>query len=464
MHLQELGAIESCTPCKSQFISTYFLVDKPNGDKRFILNLKKLNKFIKPPHFKLEDIRTAVKLISPGCFMAKLDLKDAYFLVPVHHQDRKFLRFLFRDLPDRKRLATKNMIERFQTETRCTIREFASLIGTLISCCPAIAYGTLYSKNLESEKQLRLIINDGNFETRMTVPRSIQSDLEWWHSHVMSSSGPIRTKIFSATIFTDASMTGWGAAWEGNSTRGLWSADERTNHINFLELLAISLALKCFAQNLSNCEILLRVDNTTAISYINRMGSTRVPKLNRLAREIWQWCESKSLWLFASYIPSKENTEADRESRYTNIDTEWELADYAFNHLVARLGKPEIDLFASRINAKCKDYYSWRRDPCALSVDAFTISWSDRFFYAFPPFSLVLPTLRKIFNDQATGIVVVPQWTAQPWYPLFLTALIEEPIIFKPSMDLLRSPCRTIHHPLANWITLVAGKLSGRRT
>lgn len=90
-----IGAIEFCSPCKNQFISPYFLINKANGGKRLIFNLKKLNEFIVVPHFKLEDIRTVIKLISPGAFMAKIDLQDAYFLIPVRHQDRKFLRFSF---------------------------------------------------------------------------------------------------------------------------------------------------------------------------------------------------------------------------------------------------------------------------------------------------------------------------------------------------------------------------------
>lgn len=37
------GAIEPCKPCKNQFLSSYFLVPKPDNSARFILNLKKLN-------------------------------------------------------------------------------------------------------------------------------------------------------------------------------------------------------------------------------------------------------------------------------------------------------------------------------------------------------------------------------------------------------------------------------------
>lgn len=62
---------------------------------RLIINLKNLNKHIDTHHFKLEDLRTAVKLVNNSSYMATLDLKDAYFLVNIHPESRKFLRFLW---------------------------------------------------------------------------------------------------------------------------------------------------------------------------------------------------------------------------------------------------------------------------------------------------------------------------------------------------------------------------------
>ncbi|XP_045497532.1 uncharacterized protein LOC123695669 [Colias croceus] len=91
--LLSINAISHCNHEPGEFLSSIFLVSKPNGDKRFILNLKCLNKFIETKHFKMEDYRTASKLITPNCFMATIDLKDAYFLVPVNKMHRKYLRF-----------------------------------------------------------------------------------------------------------------------------------------------------------------------------------------------------------------------------------------------------------------------------------------------------------------------------------------------------------------------------------
>ena len=89
------GAIRRCKSTPGQIISSIFLVPKSDGSSRLILNLKKLNEFIETEHFKLENIKVATQLISEDCFMAKLDLSDAFHLVNMHNSHRKFLRFVF---------------------------------------------------------------------------------------------------------------------------------------------------------------------------------------------------------------------------------------------------------------------------------------------------------------------------------------------------------------------------------
>lgn len=64
------------------------------------------------------------------------------------------------------------------------------------------------------------------------------------------------------------------------------------------------------------------------------------------------------------------------------------------------------------------------------------------FFYAFPPFILITKVLNKIKADEAEGIVVIPHWPAQPWFPLFLSMQKSEILIFKPDSKNLLSPNR----------------------
>ena len=74
------------------------------------------------------------------------------------------------------------------------------------------------------------------------------------------------------TMETDASMLGWGAVCRGVRTGGLWSQLEHGNHINYLELLAAAFAVKAFARDMRNSHVHLKMDNRTAVFYVNRMG------------------------------------------------------------------------------------------------------------------------------------------------------------------------------------------------
>lgn len=272
----------------------------------------------------------------------------------------------------------------------------------------------------------------------------------------------MRHTQFQFEIYTDASRTGWGAVCTSTNQRanGMWTTAEREKHINYLELLAIFLGLKTFFHQIKNCTILLRVDNTTAISYINRMGGIQFPHFNELSRLIWQWCEERNLWIFASYVNTKDNV-ADLDSRIINPDTEWSLSQKAFDIINKHFGTPEIDLFASRTNAKCVNFMSWRPDPDAMAVDAFTINWQSFYFYAFPPFSLILKCLRKVIDDEASGIFVFPHWPAQPWFPLLKKLICSDILYFDCQKYPLRSLFRD-QHPLSTNLTLAAARLCGK--
>ena len=82
----------------SQNVSPIFTCPKKDGSHRLILNLKKLNVDIPYKHFKMDSLQTALQLVTPGCFMTSVDLKDAYYSVPIHTADRLLLRFVWKDV------------------------------------------------------------------------------------------------------------------------------------------------------------------------------------------------------------------------------------------------------------------------------------------------------------------------------------------------------------------------------
>ena len=66
-----------------------------------ILNLRQLNQFMKVLRFHMLRTADVLKVVSEGDWFTSVDLKDAYFHVPVAPHHRQFLRFAFKTgIPD----------------------------------------------------------------------------------------------------------------------------------------------------------------------------------------------------------------------------------------------------------------------------------------------------------------------------------------------------------------------------
>ena len=87
------GAVEPA-PQSSGFYSRLFLVQKASGSWRPIIDLSTQNDFITSSHFHMETPQSVLRSIRLGDWMISLDLQDAYLQVPVHHDSRRYLRFV----------------------------------------------------------------------------------------------------------------------------------------------------------------------------------------------------------------------------------------------------------------------------------------------------------------------------------------------------------------------------------
>ena len=313
------------------------------------------------------------------------------------------------------------------------IREVAEVIGFLVDLCKGVEYGKRHYREIEKDKifSLRRAGEEG-FNGSMRLTFKAKQDLNWWLDNLNQSSKKIRIQAPKITLTTDASEEGWGAVENHKKTGGRWSHEEKGDHINVLELRAVLLGLKSFHSQDRYSEILIKTDNTTTVSYINKMGGTKSKECNAVACEIWDFCEARKIWLVATHIPGDENIEADYESRHFSDDTEWELTESIFNKICELWGYPSIDLFASRLNHKTPQYISWHYDPGAWAVNAFTVDWSEFHLpYIFPPFRLVGRCVQKVKADGASAIIVAPRWQGQAWFSQLLRGAKTPPLYLR---------------------------------
>ena len=79
---------------KEDFFSSVFLQAKKDESYMMVLNLKKLNKYIDSKHFQMESLQNVLHMVKSGVWKAFVDLKDAYYSVPIHTEYQKYLKFL----------------------------------------------------------------------------------------------------------------------------------------------------------------------------------------------------------------------------------------------------------------------------------------------------------------------------------------------------------------------------------
>ena len=93
LKMLEKGVIQKVVLPQGQFLSNLFLVEKKDGGNLPAINLKNLNKFILYEHFKMEGLHCLKFFPEQDDLLCKIDLKEAYFSVPLNINSQKLVRF-----------------------------------------------------------------------------------------------------------------------------------------------------------------------------------------------------------------------------------------------------------------------------------------------------------------------------------------------------------------------------------
>ena len=172
-------------------------------------------------------------------------------------------------------------------------------------------------------------------QARTAMTSAMREDLEAWRHWLTSWDGRARWRAGDRIVIThDASLTGFGfylselpacfpahrlpvLLRQGNGYAGMFDGEHAApalRSIDYGELFAMATSVAMFAPYLRDCAVLLKTDNKTDVSILNRQR-TSCPDLLRLLRGICATCAHYNIDIEAEHIPGVDNVLADFLSR-----------------------------------------------------------------------------------------------------------------------------------------------------
>ena len=273
-------------------------------------------------------------------------------IIPV--QEIQFLGYLINAvemmimLPSDKIIRIAEKCQRMVQKRVTTVRKLAEILGCMTSSLQAIAPAPLHYRYLQMTQ----------------IPRSFGEP-------ILPVEGHIDTGMLTGAEVVD--LTHEGLEWQGNNK--CWSRPDYqqrrvqarlgcglrgTEDSGSMDSRGKEPSHKCFGTEgrsfcpahicpeSENVHIHLKMDNRTAVAYIQKMGGTRSAQMLPTTQEIWQFCLDREIFLSAEYLPGSLNTEADWQSRNFRDSSDWRLRVSVFKSLDKVLGPFTLDLFASR--------------------------------------------------------------------------------------------------------------------
>lgn len=187
--------------------------------------------------------------------------------------------------------ALQEKLVKFDNRKRASKRQLQCLAGSLNWACQAVRGGRFF---------LRRIIDTMNGLRRpchkYKLSAAFRLDIKWWLNFLEVFNGVVYYReAEKAVVMTDACTIGCGMYHCGDWHYVNWEVDApqfQNLHINYKEVLAVTLAAKRWAPRWTNRDVTLITDSIVAKSIINK-GTTKNPVIMQELRDLY--------WLMVQY-------------------------------------------------------------------------------------------------------------------------------------------------------------------
>ena len=331
---------------KPKVISAMGAIDKSDGTVRLIHDCSRpqgraVNDYaLKSPKQRFQTINDALNLMTPNCYMAKVDLKSAYRSIALHPSQYPFMglkwtfagakkpSFLIEkfgaqldshdmsiSLPEEKIADFETLLQQFQGRTRASRGQLQKLAGKLsYAAHVVISGGRIYLQRV-----LNLIRQLSQPHHKVKLTTDFMANIKWWLSYLRTFNckrilSDNRTPVH---IFTDACHTGGGMVAPFDRAYLDWSTDIpslQNSHVNILETKTAVMAIYRWAPALTNSDIIIHTDSMTTKAVLNK-GGTRNDYIMEHLRNIFWLSKLYNFTVKCIHLPGYQNDVADSISR-----------------------------------------------------------------------------------------------------------------------------------------------------
>ena len=230
---------------------------------------------------------------------------------------------------------------RLSTSMVMPARKISSITNRISHFASFIHHGRLHLRFLQFGIKRHWSQHQQSWDTPVQLDAAFITQLRWFNRQEVLKGVPLH--LLEPTLFfvTGASLTGWGANWQNRHLSGQWSHPESSQHINWLELEAIRLAVLHWGPQWHNQTVRVYSDNSTAVAYIRKQGGTHSISPFNKTLELFHLLDRFVILLIPTHLPGARNVTADALSRINSPSpTEWRIPQETLNNLFSVLGAP----------------------------------------------------------------------------------------------------------------------------
>ena len=309
-------------------------------------------------------------------------------------------------IPARRWMRLRSLLEQLLAKERVPLRLLAKAAGSLVSMADGLRHAKTMMWSVTHTIQSYLSARPGSWHQHIPVPEAVKASCTMWLTNFHRFNGIDLDRPPDRVMVWDACKYGSGGAaltMEGDPIALAHldtPVDERAAHNNVKELgAAVDVSIPLLG-HFAHRRVILKGDNTTALSYIRRGGGK-----SRLCTAIAQGLLS----LFIAFdvdivsvlhIPGPQNVLSDRLSRHRDHRGDWAIKASALQVVRQWVTQNQfpmfnVDAFASHLNHICPIFCSRWHELDATFVDFFLNDFADPdlVLWCNPPFSLLMRVL-----------------------------------------------------------------------